>query len=127
MTEIKIRPGDINLYNETLEILNENNLTESDVVWVGNKEFKMSWHEFKEIAYNFWYDSGYGSHQIRPDLLVVGKNWWLERHEYDGSEWWEYKSLPIEPKISNNSLEIISENIYQEKEKIKWKASKEKK
>lgn len=22
---------------------------------------------------------------------------WLERHEYDGSEWWEYKTMPTEP------------------------------
>jgi hypothetical protein len=26
--------------------------------------------------------------------MVIGSDWWLERHEYDGSEWWEFKSLP---------------------------------
>lgn len=26
--------------------------------------------------------------------MVVGDDWWLERHEYDGSEWWEFKRLP---------------------------------
>lgn len=31
------------------------------------------------------------------DLLVVGNNWWLERHNYDGSEWWEFKRLPTRP------------------------------
>ena len=31
------------------------------------------------------------------DLLIVGDDWWLERHEYDGAEWWEFKTLPCEP------------------------------
>lgn len=31
-------------------------------------------------------------------LIVVGKDFWLERHEYDGSEWWEFKSIPMEPE-----------------------------
>ena len=35
--------------------------------------------------------SGY---QVADDLVVVGDSWWLERHEYDGSEWWEYKEKP---------------------------------
>jgi hypothetical protein len=107
MTEIKISPGDKNLYNETIEILNDNNLTENDVVWVGNKEFKMSWSEFKDIAFNTWYDSGFGWEYIQLNLLIVGKDWWLERHEYDGSEWWEYKRLPFEPDIQKNSIEIV--------------------
>jgi len=27
-------------------------------------------------------------------LTVAGDDWWLERHGYDGSEWWEFKTLP---------------------------------
>lgn len=38
-----------------------------------------------------------GSPQVAEDLLIVGDTWCLERHEYDGSEWWEYKELPKEP------------------------------
>ena len=29
-----------------------------------------------------------------PFLKNLGRDFWLERHEYDGSEWWEYKSIP---------------------------------
>ena len=29
--------------------------------------------------------------EVAEDLVVVGDNWWIERHEYDGNEWWEYK------------------------------------
>ena len=32
------------------------------------------------------------------DLIVVGKDFWIERHEYDGSELWEFKRMPEEPK-----------------------------
>jgi hypothetical protein len=31
-------------------------------------------------------------------IIVVGKDWWLERHEYDGSEWWEFKTMPDKNK-----------------------------
>ena len=86
-----------NLLQETLDILKRKNRTPEDVLWVGaaNGAISISWKGFTKIA-NVDYDSGYGGQEIRPDLLVVGKNWWLERHEYDGSEWWEYKELPVQ-------------------------------
>lgn len=31
---------------------------------------------------------------------MAGDDWWLERAEYDGSEWWKFKTLPVEPKVS---------------------------
>ncbi|WP_421354963.1 hypothetical protein [Streptococcus suis] len=48
----------------------------------------------KKVAKKTNYDSGYGSANVATDLVVVGKNWWLERGEYDGSEWWNYKESP---------------------------------
>lgn len=46
---------------------------------------------------DFEYDSGYGGQ------LLYGNVWftdgtWLERGEYDGSEWWEYKTTPAIPE-----------------------------
>ena len=43
------------------------------------------------------FDGGFGSQE------VFGYTWyddgtWSERHEYDGSEWWEYKKTPDIPK-----------------------------
>lgn len=40
------------------------------------------------------YDSGYGKSEVAEDLVIVGDGWWLERNEYDGAEWWEYKETP---------------------------------
>lgn len=92
----------INLLKETIECLQENCKSESDVVWVGRghnsryvEKYKSTWEDFKSKA-DFQYGSG--SDEIPMDLIIVGKDFWLERHEYNGSEWWEFKTMPEEPK-----------------------------
>ena len=40
------------------------------------------------------YDNGFGCVEINDNLVLVGDTFWLERHTYDGSEWWEYKEIP---------------------------------
>lgn len=98
-----------NLYEETLDILKENGKTEKDVVWFGHLFYDYEQQEyprdkFKEYL-NYKYDSGYGLAEVDEYLYIVGDNWWLERHEYDGLEWWEYKTLPTRPSI-------VSDNFY---------------
>lgn len=41
----------------------------------------------------FEYDSGYGLQVLHGTVWLEGGSW-LERGEYDGSEWWEYKKYP---------------------------------
>lgn len=96
-----------NLLEETLEELENNNKNESDVLFVGfqmedgclvdyytGKKHRISWEKFKQLAKNYWYDSGYGCNEVSLSLVIVGDDWWLEREEYDGSEWWEFKQKP---------------------------------
>ena len=102
-----------NLLKETTDLLTANGKTGADVRWVGlieapwmliNKKSGKepdplpvgSWDDFVRFA-NFDYDAGYGGNEIAGDLVIVGDNWWLERGEYDGSEWWEFKTLPQPP------------------------------
>ena len=85
-----------NLKEETLYKLNSCGKTPDDIVWIGCPLFEIDKDEFWELA-DVEYDSGYGGQEVATDLLIVGKNWWLERHEYDGAEWWEYKQLPVQP------------------------------
>lgn len=87
----------VNLKNSTLTVLRHYGKLPSDIKWVGCTSFKIPIEEFWELA-DRQYDAGYGHAEVAEDLLVVGENWWLERHEYDGSEWWEYKKLPKEPE-----------------------------
>jgi len=101
----------MNLLIETIDKLKEKGLTPDNVLWVGNYEVKTDWENFAKIA-NKEYDSGYGGQEIASDLLIVGKDWWLERHEYDGSEWWEFKQLPKEPKTKVELLHVDGDNMW---------------
>lgn len=87
-----------NFLEETLDMLKDCGKTEDDVLWVGRCEdftsglpdVKNTWEWFKSKA-NFEYDNGYGGAEIPLSLVVVGVDFWLERHEYDGSEWWNIR------------------------------------
>ena len=46
---------------------------------------------------DFEYDNGFGGQEIYGVVIYDDKSW-SERGEYDGSEWWEYKSLPEIPE-----------------------------
>lgn len=84
-----------NLLKETIEKIQRNDKSIDQVKWIGSIDgnFAIKWDEFITIA-DIEYDSSYGSNKIAMDLVVVADNWWLERHEYDGSEWWEFKEMP---------------------------------
>ena len=99
-----------NLLKETKEILEQHSKTFDDIIFVGDKSdhSKITVKEFLEHA-NFEYDDGFGSEEINTDLILVGKDFWLERHEYDGSEWWEYKSMPNVNDFVDGAVYIFNE------------------
>ena len=86
----------MNLKQETLWSLSRHDKTPEDIKWIGCYLFKIPQEEFWKLA-DKEYDNGYGHAEVAEDLFIVGDNWWLTRREYDGSEWWEYNVLPIEP------------------------------
>jgi hypothetical protein len=88
----------INLLTETLNDLRENEKETSDVLWVGNDYFKTTWENFAKIAENFNYNWGLDDFVY---LKIVGKDWWLERNLNEESEWWEFKTLPEEPRTTD--------------------------
>lgn len=48
------------------------------------------------------YDNGYGGQELYG-IIWYEDGTWSERGEYDGSEWWEYKSMPeIDKELTNN-------------------------
>jgi hypothetical protein len=105
----------MNLLEETLELLKNNNINENDINWVGSKNIYTTWKNFKLIS-NIEYDNGFGGQEIATNLIIVGSNWWIERHEYDGSEWWELKKLPEKPnkeviltKVGNGCWDTLEE------------------
>ena len=57
----------------------------------------------KEELEKFWewmdqsYDSGWGGQNLFGTVWLSEGEGWLERGEYDGSEWWETKKRPELP------------------------------
>lgn len=99
-----------NLYSETVEILAENGKSTADILFVvaedqkwpreRSTKVKIEKDCFLLLAANTNYDAGYGGNEIDDSLEVVGADFWLERHESAGAEWWEYKEMPKEPELS---------------------------
>lgn len=93
----------INFKEELLEALKLHNKTTNDILWVEavnkeNEKIEINLRYFL-FSLDFLYDNGYGMVRINTQLKIVGSNWWLEREEYDGSEWWEFKEYPTRPEI----------------------------
>jgi hypothetical protein len=97
-----------NLLSETMDMLARYKKTPADVRFVSVESIRWgkhedlaqqvgTWAEFVALA-DFEYDGGYGGAEVAEALKVVGDDWWLERGEYDGSEWWEFKQLPERPQ-----------------------------
>lgn len=84
-----------NLLRETIEILESAGKSAEDVLWVDSKDgsHAITWDEFAAIA-DIEYNNGFGGQEIVNDLVVALRSSWLERGEYDGSEWWDYCSKP---------------------------------
>lgn len=54
-------------------------------------------YEYFLGSLDFNYDSGYGAQQLFGTVWISDTEW-LERGEYDGSEWWDYKTCPCIPE-----------------------------
>lgn len=88
-----------NLYIETIDVLANVGKTIDDIVWVGGNHSNLviPVPDLK-LLFDIEYGNGFGAQEIASDLVIVGVDWWLMRTEYDGSECWEYHTLPIQPK-----------------------------
>jgi len=96
----------MNLLKETVKILEENKKTLNDIVWFGNKSMSAVDIDLSKFL-NVEYDAGYGGNEICSGLILVGKNFWLERGEYDGSEWWEFKKMPTKPRKKTRHYSVL--------------------
>lgn len=97
----------VNLWQETLKCL-RSNLESFEVLQVQMHRERwcqrtrtsyfsvqcMTWEQFEAEARCFDYDNGHGAHVVPMGLKIIGDGWWLERGEYDGAEWWEFKRCP---------------------------------
>ena len=90
----------MNLLIETKGVLKKIGKTEQDIEFITDGETYCSWKDFVkqlEEVNGYEYDDGYGFVEVDLNLKIVGKDWYLERTEYDGAEWWEFKQIPQRP------------------------------
>lgn len=95
----------VNLWDETLDALREHGKTWNDVLFVCAGDVEVL--NFEDVAKRTNYDADYGSQKVAFDLEVVGANFWLERYEYDGAEWWEYKECRTRP-ANKRTVEVLA-------------------
>lgn len=102
-----------NAWNELIDKLEEIYKTTQDIQWAkilyrhfmnddenemsiyfpGDKRFD-TFEDFKNVLKNINYENRFGGQQLFG-FVVFTDNSWLERGEYDGFEWWEYKRTPV--------------------------------
>jgi hypothetical protein len=95
------------LLEETLEALKAHGLSEKDVLWCGTSgqyypHCYFTWEDFKEVA-----QVDTEGKRVADDLIIVGRNWWLERYtyiEYKDAEYhkydqdcWVFHCMPLKP------------------------------
>ncbi|MBR1373826.1 hypothetical protein IJ556_05185 [bacterium] len=81
----------MNLKKETIKELKENGKTLDDVLFICGNDFRVSLENFLMYS-DTEYDNGYGGQEVASDLKIIGKDFIMIRHEYDGSEYWGYYS-----------------------------------
>lgn len=89
-----------NLLKETKEVIEGSKHKAEDIVFIGSvvSGYSCTWEEFQVLA-DYKYDGGYGGQYVARDLVIIfSDGTHLERGEYDGSEWWEYRETLKIPK-----------------------------
>lgn len=90
----------MNLLEETKRDLERFGKSPGDIEYIGSLSgYCCTWAEFETLA-NLEYDRGFGTAEIATDLVILFRDrTWMERGEYDGSEWWEYRTPPVPPPM----------------------------
>jgi hypothetical protein len=101
----------VNLLAETKEAIKDSGHTPDDIVFIGSREsgHRCTWDQFTQLA-DVTYHNGFGAQEVASDLEIVfrdGTTMW--RHEYDGSENWDY-SLPFVMPTESKPITALTVN-----------------
>lgn len=111
LREMDRENADTHLLDETLDALSGIGRTPENVTAVivypdipsrtehatGGK--RMSWETFAELAGKVVYDNGWGFNHIRQ-TVIIGEDFVMYRHDYDGSERWKSFDLRADEGIA---------------------------
>jgi len=102
LTDIKCLDLELDRSTSTYMLYEDN--TDYDVVGTYKYEYSIpinSTQEDIDAVFNAMsltpYYNSYGTQELFG-IVWMNNGDWLERHEYDGSEWWEYKTCPDIPE-----------------------------
>lgn len=98
-----------NLLEETNIILKNYKKSLDDIVFCQIEDYYFLVDDFIELAGKTNYNEGFGTAKINEFLLLVGKDFWLERREYDGTEWWTFNIKPKKPKTYKKPQHLYSD------------------
>lgn len=103
--------GKINLLEETIYKIKESGHEVIDILFIGSmiSGHECSWEEY-EILADMEYSSGFGAQNVASDLVIYftdGER--MFRHEYDGSEGWEFSKSFKTPKNKIKIMSLFSE------------------
>lgn len=103
-----------NLLKETWDLILQTKHALEDIAFIGSLSgFGCTWEEFRALA-DKEYDCGYGGREVAEDLIILFKDGsWLEREEYDGSEWWALRSTPVPPLVCRPIRNLFKNGIVQ--------------
>lgn len=97
----------MNLWEETIEKLQENGYIFDDVIAIYGEDFQITKENFEEIAKETDYNDGYGCQEIAKDLTILGKDFIMIRENYDGAEWWRMILIP-DVSSSNKNIKYVN-------------------
>lgn len=104
-----------NFLEETKESITQSGHRPEQITFIGSRDGEYGftfWSDFEKLA-DFDYDSSYGGQHIASDLVVVFDDGsYLERGEYDGSEWWDYQKTPDVPKEFKKVIRLQTDNSW---------------
>jgi hypothetical protein len=104
MSYVSPKDDQISFHTEIIDTLKKYNKTVNDVIFVTDSKHYCHFSDFLNTIKNYTYNDSWGIPYINLNLKIVGEDWWLERGEYDGSEWWEFKTMPTKPEVKSSSI-----------------------
>ena len=95
----------MNHLDEILTVLRDNGKLQSDIRFCESGELCFTWLALKQVL-----AQASGHRHIRSDLKIVGNGWWLERDQWDGDDFWVFKTTPNQSRALLD--EIYDLNIF---------------
>ena len=100
----------MNLADETIKEIRDIGKTAFDVAFVSDGNSWCSFDDFIREAKYFYYENDYGIPEVNLLLRInFNDGTWLERAEYDGSEYWEY-CAPVSKNLFIENTSVFLEN-----------------